>query len=379
MKESSRPSQIVLGLALFSMFFGSGNLIFPLFLGQLAQSDWLTAFFGFFLTAVCLPFLGVIAMVMFEGHYRKFFDLLGRPWGFILTITLLLVWIPLGSGPRCISLSYASLATYLPIGSPWVYGALYSLATCYIVVQPGRMLSILGAYLTPALLLCLAAIFAAGIFNPAVHGQSAISDPSGLLVLSLIEGYNTMDLIAAFFFCASVINILQKQGGNLSSNLKLTFQAGFVAACVLAVVYAGLLYTSATYSEQLAGLPKEQMLAQLAKITLGEHLGIIAAIAIFLACFTTSVALVSVFTDFLTEDVFRSKSMYAVSLAITLVAAYLMSITGLEGITAVTAPALQVSYPLLLVVIIWGVSKRTWEHFSSKKLIKEEAANLSID
>lgn len=382
MKESSAPSQIVLGFALFSMFFGSGNLIFPLFLGQFAQANWFVAFLGFFLTAVCLPLLGVIAMVLYEGRYRKFFNLIGSPWGFLLTLALLLVWIPLGSAPRCISLSFASLGTYLPVGSsPWIYGALYSIGTAIIVLQPRRMLSLLGKYLTPAFLVCLAAIFIAGMYNAPEAIAANDQDATALLFTSLKEGYNTMDLIAAFFFSASIIGILEKQGGNLKSHLKLTFQAGFVSAIVLAIVYAGLLYTSAVYSQELQGMSKELMLAHLAKITLGPQLGIIAAIAIFLACFTTSVALISVFADFLTESVFRSKSWYPLSLGITLVSAYLMSITRLEGITAVTAPVLQVSYPLLLVVILYGIAKRSWEIYSERKLVEKDSIepNLSID
>ncbi len=367
MDKNSRPSQIVLGLALFSMFFGSGNLIFPLFLGSMAQGDWYIALMGFLLTAVCLPVLGVMAMVMYEGQYRKFFDLLGRPWGFLLTFILLLVWIPLGSGPRCISLSFASLGTYLHVGSPWVYGALYSIATCLIVLRRGGMLKILGSYLTPALLICLTLVFVASFSVDSSFSSG--SDSLGLLSQSLVEGYNTMDLIASFFFSASVIGILQKQGGNLSSNLKLTFQAGMIAAVVLAAVYAALLYSAAVHSAELVNIPKEQMLAQLAKITLGQNLGIVAALAIFLACFTTSVALVAVFTEFLTDSIFGSKKMYGVSLGITLVGSYFMSITGLEGITAVTSPALQICYPLLLLVIIWGVIKKSWQYYSDKKLV----------
>jgi LIVCS family branched-chain amino acid:cation transporter len=362
--NNTAPSRLVLGLALFSMFFGSGNLIFPLFLGQVAQHHWLVALCGFLLTAVCLPLLGVFAMVLYEGHYRKFFGLLGKPLGFLLTLLLLVVWIPLGSGPRCVSLSYVSLGTYLPMGSPWVYGAIYSILCCFVVLQGRGMLKILGKFLTPLLLFCLAAIFTAGFFGGPSAQESAVSTKD-LFVLSLTEGYNTQDLIASFFFSASVIGLLQmREGSSLSSNLKLTFQAGIIATITLGVVYASLLYTAANHSLGLTLVPKEQMLAQLAKITLGENLGVIAAIAIFLACFTTSVALMTVFTEFLTDSIFGNKSWYNFSLGITLFASYLMSITGLEGITAVTAPVLQICYPLLLVVILWGIAKKNKEHFS---------------
>lgn len=376
MMNSSKPSRIVLGLALFSMFFGSGNLIFPLFLGQVSQHNWLVALTGFLLTAVCLPLLGVVAMVMYQGQYRKFFDLLGKYLGFLLTLVLLVVWIPLGSGPRCVSLSFVSLGTYLPMGSPWVYGAIYSAACAFVVLQKGGMLQILGKYLTPLLLLCLGAIFVFGFWGGASTFDATLS-PKELFVLSVKEGYNTQDLIASFFFCATVLGMLQKQDGSMMSNLKLTLQAGIIAAVTLGIVYSSLLYTAANHSLSLTLIPKEQMLAHLAKITLGEHLGLVAAIAIFLACFTTSVALVTVFTEFLTDTIFGKKSMYNVSLGLTLVGCYLMSITGLEGITAVTSPALEICYPLLLVVIIWGVAKKSFEHFRHNKTLHRQPAESS--
>lgn len=375
--QQSKPSFFILGLALFSMFFGSGNLIFPLFLGQLAEGQWFVAFIGFILTAVFLPFLGVIAMVMYEGHYRKFFDQLGRPLGLTLTAALLIVWIPLGSAPRCISLSFASLGTYIPsLTSPLFYGIVYSLLVAYIILQKSRLLNIMGAYLTPALLISLFATFAMGM-GGTLSGNSGI-ETSPLIFRSLVEGYNTMDLIASFFFCATIIGLLKEQGGNMETNLKLVLKAGVVAIAVLGVVYAGLMYTAALHSSALVSIPKEQMLAHLAKITLGDNLGFIAAIAIFLACFTTSVALVVVFTEFLTDTVFKSQQYYNTSLVLTSVITLMMSLTGLEGITAVTSPVLQVCYPLLLLVILFGITRRSiaiWKAKQERGVIP----SLSVD
>ncbi|MCB9229710.1 MAG: branched-chain amino acid transport system II carrier protein, partial [Deltaproteobacteria bacterium] len=96
---------IIVGLALFSMFFGSGNLIFPLDVGRVAGGQFLWGALGFILTAVLVPFMGVVAMVVYNGDYQKFFAFSGKKTGFILTLILLSFWIPFGSGPRCITLS----------------------------------------------------------------------------------------------------------------------------------------------------------------------------------------------------------------------------------------------------------------------------------
>ncbi len=74
MSKTHQPSFIIIGFALFSMFFGSGNLIFPLFLGQIAEGQWIFASLGFFVTAVLLPLLGILAMVVYKGDYGTFFS-----------------------------------------------------------------------------------------------------------------------------------------------------------------------------------------------------------------------------------------------------------------------------------------------------------------
>src|ERR1700733_7287446 len=105
MKLGKKTSILIIGMALFSMFFGSGNLIFPLHIGTLAREAWIPAAAGFLVSAVLLPFVGAIAMVLYRGNYSDFFDTIGRRWGFLLSTILLTVWIPLGSAPRCMTLS----------------------------------------------------------------------------------------------------------------------------------------------------------------------------------------------------------------------------------------------------------------------------------
>ncbi|MCB1135163.1 MAG: branched-chain amino acid transport system II carrier protein [Chlamydiia bacterium] len=350
MRTKQLPSVFVVGMALFSMFFGSGNLIFPLFLGQLAGTSWLAATAGFLTTAVLLPFLGVLIMVYFQGSYQKCFEILGKRSGFLFALLLLTVWIPLGSGPRCIALSYASLASYLPMPSIWVFSAVYCVAVYFVVRNRQRMIQILGKYLTPALLLCLGAIIVQGSI-----GQlpvESIASSSGMMMNGVLEGYNTMDLIAAFFFSASIIQVYCPKGEDTSSRLRFVLKAGMIGVTLLAAVYVGLVYLAAVHSMSLAAVPKEQLLAVLAKITLGPQLGIIAAVAIVLACFTTSVALTSVYADFISQRILKVERRLPSSVWFTLLASFAMSLMGLTGITAVTAPVLNVCYPLLLGIIV---------------------------
>lgn len=350
MSSAKMPSVLVIGLALFSMFFGSGNLIFPLYMGQLAGTQWTWATAGFLLTATLLPFVGVIAMVAFRGNYQSFFSILGQGTGRLFTLLLLTVWIPLGSGPRCIALSYASLQTFFAVPSLWIFGLVYSVVVYVVVRNRQRMIQILGRWLTPSLLICLAAIIGVGLIGhvPASTGWSS----SDLFVRGLLEGYNTMDLIAAFFFAASIIQVYCKSDADPRSRLRLILKASAVGVFLLGAVYVGLVYLAASHGPALAGIPKEQLLAAIAKMTLGSEFGVVAAVAISLACLTTSVALTSVYADFISQAYCKVDRRLPSAVIGTLVSFFVMSLFGLSGITAVTAPALQVCYPILICLVL---------------------------
>ncbi|MBA2728652.1 MAG: branched-chain amino acid transport system II carrier protein [Parachlamydiaceae bacterium] len=358
MTANQQLSSFTLGLALFAMFFGSGNLIFPLFLGQLAQDQWLAAGLGFGLTAVIVPLAGVFAMVIFKGDYTSFFGCLGKKGGLLAIFMLLTVWIPLGSGARCAMLAYSSILPYTenPI-SLWMFSAIYCALIGFVVYKKSRMLDLLGHVLTPLLLLCLGFIVAWGINFDAVAPRW--TDEAGtLFVRGLTEGYHTMDLIASFFFSASIIEILRRTSHNESLSLNKTLKASLIGAALLAVVYVGLICLAAGNAGLLEGIPKEQQLVVLAKAVLGSQLGIVASIAIFLACFTTSVALANVFTDFLAEKIFHDEAKSTMALVITQIVTFGMSITGLEGISFVTGPLLEIFYPMLILLIVVNVGRK---------------------
>lgn len=368
MIANHKLSSFTLGLALFAMFFGSGNLIFPLFLGQLAQDQWVPAGLGFGLTAVALPLIGVFAMVVFKGSYKNFFGCLGKKSGLLITFLLLAIWIPLGSGARCAMLAYTSILPYTENPIPlWLFSAGYCSIVTWVIYKKSRMLDLLGHYLTPLLLICLGLIVAWGINLPAITPRWT-SEAGGLFLRGLTEGYHTMDLIASFFFSASIIEILRRSSHSESLSLNKTVKASFICASLLALVYVGLICLAAGHVETLQGVPKEQQLVVLAKAVLGSQLGIVASIAIFLACFTTSVALASVFADFLSEQIFKDESKYHLCLGITQLVTFCMSITGLEGISFVTGPLLEVFYPMLIVLIVFNLGR----HFLTKRTVEND-------
>lgn len=360
-------SYIFIGLALFSMFFGAGNLIYPLFVGQMAQDQSIWASFGFLITAVGVPFLGVIAMIVYEGDYTKFFQCLGGKLGALLIAILLTVWIPLGSAPRCITLAYSSMASYVDIGPLWLFSFIYCAVIFFVIGTKGRMLDILGYVLTPCLLVCLGLI----IYN-GVTVTEMFAAPTGDGVKhffnGLTEGYNTMDLIASFFFSASIIEILRNATHEKVQPVRITLKACIVGMSLLAIIYINLIALAGVHFELLSNVPKEQMLAHISKSVLGPHLGMISVLAIFLACLTTSVALVVVYADYLNKVLFKSHPSDFWAKVTTLGITFVISMTGLAGITMITAPILEIFYPILIAMILVNLSVKAYQKYTGSSL-----------
>ncbi|NGX55784.1 MAG: Branched-chain amino acid transport system 2 carrier protein [Candidatus Anoxychlamydiales bacterium] len=352
MDSPQKNQYIVIGLALFAMFFGSGNLIYPLYVGFNSTNSCLPSMIGFLLTGAFMPFLGVIAMLLFNGNYFKFFSILGKKIGFLFIFLLLLVFIPFGSAPRCIALSFSSVSSYLNIGSIWMFSIVYSFLVYLVIVKKYGFINILGKIITPLLIGSILYIFIKGIFfsNAQELNQGDFSYAKGL-----VEGYNTMDLIASFFFSATIISMLNKQNKSKKESIKITIKSSMVAVLFLSLIYASLIIVSKKNAMVLVGVNKDQMLSVLAKSVLGTNFSIISLFSILLACFSTSVALIVVFSEFLHEHIFKNKRNYKFSVILSILITYVVSLFGLNGITKISSPVLKVFYPILLVLIFVNI------------------------
>lgn len=339
---------------MFSMFFGAGNSIFPLLIGTESGDMTSWAVFGMILTAVCVPITGVISMVFFKGDYDAYFFRLGKIPGMLLIALLMAMIGPLIAVPRCISLSYSTLALSIP-GLP-LWG--FSLASCaliyVLVMRPGRLLSMLGYVLTPLLLVGILTVIGAGIINPPP------AQPSGLAVgeafVSGLEwGYNTLDLLAAFFFSSVVMTSLAKQmdvhdDRDFKKLIPSVLSSSFLAGFLLAVIYAGFAFVASRYSQGLSEVEPDQILGAVAYQILGPTAGIFATVTVIMACFTTEIALVQVFGTYLSEEIFQKKLGYRPCLVITLAITFLVSLLGFDEIVKVAKPAVLLLYPTFIVM-----------------------------
>lgn len=349
------------GLALFSMFFGAGNLIFPLLIGQSVGANGWFAILGLGLTVVVVPFLGLASMVLFEGDINRFFGRLGRIPGWSLLLLLQLILGPFGVIPRLVTLMYAMAKPYLFEMPLPLFSGLAALLIFFCSFQRKRLIALLGGVLTPILLLSLVALIFFGLTGPA--SLNPISPPSwNSFIEGLLGGYNTMDLIAAFLFATVVLPHFKKEAiGGDSSLLQKVLYSSLIAAALLLLTYVGLSWVSSYHGWTLDGsFPPEELLGAIASKLLGPVGALIAAIAVITACLTTAMTLTSIFADYLRKDLCKEKIGSTTALALTLVTTTLFANLGFSGISTFLEPILQICYPGLIVLTLLNILHRLY-------------------
>lgn len=358
-KTLLKSKTVSTGLAMFAMFFGAGNVVFPLALGQYAQDKNLYAVLGLLLSAIIVPFMGLIAMILFNGDYQAFFQRIGKIPGFCAALFIMCLIGPFGAIPRCIALSYSTITMFTDaISLP-----LFSLVSCLIIflftIKPSTLIDALGFYLTPFLLISLGIIIVVGIASapPLIHNDLS---GSAVFIHGLREGYHTMDLLGAFFFSTVVLYSLQsnlqpKDKSDYKKIIQLSLKAAGIGAFLLGIIYIGFSYVAALNSGFLDGVSKDLLLGTIAYHTLGPFAGIVTSIAVALACLTTAIALTSVFAEFLQKDIVQNKGSYTVYLLITLVLTFFVSTLNFTGIAQILTPILSICYPALIALTLCNI------------------------
>ncbi len=339
---------------MFSMFFGAGNITFPLIIGQTVEGGLIWALLGLVLTAVLIPFSGLLSISLYEGDYESFFSRIGKGPGLFVTILLLAMIGPFGGIPRCITLTYSTLKVYFT----GMHLLTFSLISCLIVFlcswKKNRILDLIGYVLSPILVLFLVVIIIKGVFfsNSDPVGSSHVAHP---FFYGLREGYNTMDLLAAFFFSSLVYNKLKEQQGERKSVLIPVFKASLIGAGLLSMIYIGFSYVAAHHSMALDGTGADQLLGRIGQIVLGQHAGLVVCMSIALTCLTTAIALTVVCAEFLQRCITKKRLSYEWSLVTVLAVTVLVSTLEFTGIVKLLAPVLEVVYPSILVLCVMNI------------------------
>lgn len=372
MQQVAKSKTISTGLAMFSMFFGAGNVVFPLGIGLEALDKNIFAILGLLITAVGVPFMGLIAMTLFNGDYKHFFQRIGDVPGFILAVFILGLIGPFGALPRTIALSYSTVSLF----SPGISLPIFSAVSCVIVFlfafKRSRIIDILGNILTPFLLLSLGIIIVKGIWTSPETVATTDASSFTLFFKGLTEGYQTMDLLGALFFSSVVIDCLKRELApdehtNYKKVIFMALKSSAIAATLLSLIYIGFSYVAALHSMQLTSVGTDQVLGLIALKMLGNSAGIIACSAVALACLTTAIALASVFAEFIHKDISQDRIGYGLSLALTMIVTFFVSTLNFTGIVKFLAPILQICYPGLIVLSLVNLFYKL-HHFKPVKV-----------
>lgn len=350
-KSNSLRDMIVVGFALFSMFFGAGNVVFPPYLGMEAGPQWLAGFSAYFIADIGLALLGMFALLR-VGSSEAVISRVGKVPAELLMCAIILCIGPMVAIPRTSATTFEmAIAPNLSGVSPVLFSVLFFALILVLCIKESAVVDIVGKILTPLLLLGLFAIIIKGIITP-VGEISALPQISNVAVTGIKAGYQTMDALAALPFGIIVLQSVTAKGyDNSKKQFRVVGGSAILAGVLLLAVYMGLAYLGATVSGQYNGtIGRAQLVMAIVEALMGKVGMILFGVVVGLACVTTAIALTSSAAAYFAE-LCRSKVPYKAFVIAICVFSAVVSNLGLDRIVAVAAPVLDVIYPPTLVLI----------------------------
>ncbi|WP_125573850.1 branched-chain amino acid transport system II carrier protein [Levilactobacillus huananensis] len=362
--QLNRRELLFIGMMLFGLFFGAGNLIFPIFLGQQAGSNVGWAAVGLLLAGIGIPLLGVTGIGI--THSEGVFDLatkVNRPFAYLFTILLYLTVGPFFALPRLATTSFQiGLVPFITPHHQSLALGLFSVAffglAWWLARRPGKLMTYVGKWLTPLFLILLGALMLAAFLKP-MGGLSSVPVRGHYIhapILSgFMEGYNTMDALASLAFGIVVIDSIRDLGVTEPGQIaKDVIKAGTISIVLMGIIYT-LLALMGTMSLGHFSLAANGgiTLAQIANYYFGTWGTILLALIVIIACLKTAIGLISAFGD--AGHALFPRIPYALLIGIASVLPCLFANVGLTKLIAASTPVLLFLYPLAIVLILLAV------------------------
>ena len=364
-KPLSWKQYLIVASLLFGLFFGAGNLIFPIHLGQLSGANWGMATFGFLVTAVLLPLLAVLAIS--ASHAKGVYDIgtpLGNKFALFFMVLIHLTLGPLFATPRTASISFSvGLQPVLPKSAAkpalLIFSAIFFILAFIISYEQSTILDSIGRILNPLFLLLLFSVFLLAAISPmgAAKDQTVTAAyQSASFFNGFLEGYNTMDALAGLAFGYTIVSAVRQLGKtSAKSNAKVTARAGVLATGAIGIIYIGLIWLGATTLNHFK-ISQEggTVFNQIVTYYLGDFGHALLATLVTLTCLTTAVGLIAAFA----QDFHRSfnKISYHGWLTIMTIVSFITANFGLDTIISWSTPMLMFLYPIAMVLIILSIS-----------------------
>ena len=359
-KSLNFKESIVIGSMLFGMFFGAGNLIFPVHMGQLAGSSSLPAAIGFIITGVGLPLLGVACLA--TSKKDSLFDLaslVGDKYKYVFTILLYLTIGPFFAIPRCATTSFGIMTSLIGersvVGPRLIFTLIFFALALVLALRPSGIMNYIGKVINPLFLVFLFLLIIVSFAKPMLSVNNIVPEEAYAtqpFFRGFIEGYNTMDAIASLAFGITVITVIRNLGVKNESDVAIsTIKAGAIGCGFMAIIYLlttfmgtmsrGVYETSANGTVALSQISSHYF----------GNLGVyILLITVTLACFKTSVALIVSCSEMFNK-MFPKVTVVAWTLIFTIFS-FVVSNFGLDAIITYAIPVLMFLYPLTITIIL---------------------------
>jgi len=349
----------VLGFAIFAAFFGAGNLILPPLLGFQAGPDWWLVALGFLASATVIPFFALFAHARLQGTMLDFGNKVSPIFSliFCLCVYTIAIMLPV---PRTAAVTH-EMAIQPFFGTSSIFtSSIYFVLVFVFTMNRGKVLDLLGKYLTPFIGIILIAIIGIGVFStPSEINASIFETP---LLNGFFEGYQTYDAIAGLLTGGIVIISLNMKGyTSFDDKKKVIARSGAVAMMGLFLIYVGLIIVGANYNSQFpADISRPELLAGIANETLGSIGNTFLSVLVALACFTTAVGVIVGTADFFKGLFNESRKVYILTVVISCLIGIFVGQMNVKYIIDVALPALMFIYPLTIVLIFLNVIPQKW-------------------
>lgn len=361
---------LVTGFALFAMFLGAGNIIFPPYIGIAAGKKWVMALMGFTVTGIGMPLLGLLSTFKAGGDIDRFAGKVSPSFAKAFNFAILLCIGPLFAIPRTAATTYevgvlpllGSLELGSVLGISWsaiAVSLVFFGITLYFSLNPSQMIEQIGKYFTPVLILMLGFVIMKGILVP----LGGFGEPSveNVFAMSFTGGYQTMDALASMAFAGIIMGSIMHHGhGNTGEGLAMAVKASLVAMLGFLFVYGGLIYLGASGSLLFRQASESHAVITVNLISaVGGRVGRYAlSISMIFACLTTSIGLVSTVSEYF-ERLLRQRFSYRALVWIIVLVSAVLSVAGVNKIILLSIPVLSTLYPVAIVLIVlnladWG-------------------------
>ncbi len=344
----------VAGFALFSMFFGAGNLMLPPLLGLKAGDAWFLVTLGFVISAVLIPLLGIIAHARLQGTMLDFAKKVSPSFSLVYCVLVYMISIALPS-PRTASVTHEMAIQPFFGTSALMTSSIYFAMVLLFVINRSKILGLLGKFLSPIIFVVVFSIICVGIFS----AQTPI-DPSVMqtpVIHGLLEGYQTFDAIGAVVVGGVIIISLRLKGKHdFKQNRRLIIKSGVVAGFGLLIIYSGMIYNGALLNTVFdQEITRTALLSEMSLKTLGQIGKILLSILVGLACFTTAVGIVTGTADFMKGIFGDSQKVYLTTAIVGCILGVLMGQFDVHYIINIAVPALMLIYPITIILILLNV------------------------